>query len=275
MDSTVRYVYSDKADKERVLVTRSFCVTDDGTVYFSSPTEDDNTFLGKHDDIELCGIAKLYPRGSQQKSFVDFNLPNASDNRQAFVDNKENIISVLSELKSEFGFRYTTRMKFNGTEVQDVEMQGPMNIGHVLRNPHPETEVAENKVSIKKEAQQQQQNTSVFPAFRLLSDGHIELALREYARPITMPQRTGNAERKDIHSGKEQYVARAITQDDREIVVSFMARPEEIGPIVPNINTWAADWETRKPQQQPQEQPQQQQGQLQGSQQVAPYPVSY
>ena len=154
---TIKSCILSKATKDGILVDRFFTVLG-GEITFSEKNESQEKFFSENKKGKVSGRARLYPSSSQNDSIVEFIIGDSGNKKEIFSKNLVDIREVLKALKGEFGFRFTTIVKINGDMVMDLDLNNaPMNIGHVLKNPNPQTEVASREY-IKKESQLQPQN---------------------------------------------------------------------------------------------------------------------
>jgi len=150
------------AAKDGVLVDRFFTIVD-GQPFFSEKDQSQESFFQNTEKGVVSGRTKLYPTSSKNNSVVEFTIADDGSKKEIFTKYLDEIREVLKVLKQEFGFRFTVGIKLNGEMVRDLDLNNaPMNIGHVLKNPNPQTEVA-SRVSFKKESQIQGQPQQMQP----------------------------------------------------------------------------------------------------------------
>lgn len=223
-----------------VLFDRYFAYDGDELV-FSERGEGKDDFFSKHPKSVISGHAVLYDKRSKSDSFVDFFIDDSGDKKTLFSKYLDKIKEVLSALKERFGFRFDVIIKINGMYIRDKDLYNrPMNIGHVLKNPNPVTEVAHKGISrIVKEGQSEEDNKKRNVALRMTDSGVLEISPRQYVYPIDVPIPVDNSSYSDNYSNRVLYKVKAVEPTGGAVdEYYFVATPEQVGMVVPYIQEY-------------------------------------
>jgi hypothetical protein len=209
----------------------------------------------------------------------------------------QEIRDVLGILKKDYGFRYTASIEINNRLLRDIEINNdPMNIGHILMNDNPSSEV----VVMEKNAQTytyptnpnmpisppqyeqvshayqeieappapQVPQTNIINAWRILPDGRLEVVPGYYAKPISEPIVVdASTPQGDRYSPRNRYEMQAINPRSQVRLYSVIASPDVMNPAIKNIRRYMQEYQQI---QQRQQMPQQQMPQQQMPQQQMP-----
>jgi len=259
------------AAQEGILVDRLFTYNGNDLV-FSKKEQTEEIFFSENSKGNFYGRAKLYPKPSKQNSVVEFSVEDLGDKKALFTKYLDKIKEVLSALKADYGFRYSVNIKINGVYIRDKDLANrPMNIGHVLKNPNPITEVSFSKKDLIKESQYNQSTSHV--ALRLTDGGLLEITPRNYVYPVSLPEIIDANSYSDTYNNRIHYAIQAMDPTGNVGTYYFISSPEQVGLVKPYMEWYInqlAPQQQQQPQQPQPQQPQQQQPQQQQPQQQQP-----
>lgn len=235
---TINQCLLSTAAKQGLLVDRFFVFDGKKNLVFSEKDQPSEDFFRDKPEDSLRGRAKLFSTTADSDSVVEFTVKEQGSKKDIFIKYLDDIKDVLQELKDSFGFRFTASVKLNNEYLRDKELNNaPMNIGHILSNPDPETELASAK-RFSKEGQfnTQQPNTQqpIFNVLRITNEGLLETSPRQYAHPIDLPQLV-DIERSDNYVNRPQYRVWAIDNQGKVNLYYFVDSHDHMSVVWPKI----------------------------------------